>query len=90
MFREGYEEPITDRELAYPDDSGELCGLEWTPGGRTMEYGCSDKVDGSEYAARLGCTIGDVMLNPIISGPRDAGGLAVPDIEAADMEGESE
>ena len=48
MFREGYEEPITDRELAYPDDSGVVCGLEWTPGGRTIEYGCSDKFDGSE------------------------------------------
>jgi hypothetical protein len=29
------------------------------------------------------------MLNPIMSGLRDAGGLAVPDIEATDMEGES-
>jgi hypothetical protein len=30
------------------------------------------------------------MLSPIMSEPSDAGGLAVPDIEAAEMEGESE
>lgn len=34
--------------------------------------------------------MGEVMLSPIMSDPRDAGGLAVPDIDAADMEGESE
>lgn len=39
---------------------------------------------------RLGGNIGDVMLSPIKSEPREAGGLAVPDNEAADMEGESE
>ena len=30
------------------------------------------------------------MLSPIMSDPRDAGGLPALDIDAADMEGESE
>jgi hypothetical protein len=44
MFREGYE----DRELACPDDSGELCVLKWAPDGRTIEYGLSNTDNGSE------------------------------------------
>jgi hypothetical protein len=32
----------------------------------------------------------DDKFRPIISGAREAGGLPVPDIEAADIEGDSE
>lgn len=38
----------------------------------------------------LGGSIEDVMLSPRRSVLRDAGGLPVPDNEAADMEGERE
>jgi hypothetical protein len=38
----------------------------------------------------LGGSMVDVRLRPIISGPSGAGGLPVPDTEAADIEGEIE
>jgi hypothetical protein len=93
MFRDWKGGPIVDRELRNPDDSGELCELWRSPDGCTIEYGWDDNAEGSAYACIGGVNIEDVNDRAaigIISDPKVAGGLPVPDIEVPEIEGESE